>query len=145
VPPVGEEYQSTVSPANIVALIVGTIPPEQYCSSPPLTGAATIGQVQSGAVIDILFTQPLPSVTVIVILVPDGIAFTDHMLPLVLTTVPEVLVTEPELTVTPTEYVNKFAAQFAAVLTVIVGRALTTTVVLAAMLLHPVAFVTTRL
>jgi hypothetical protein len=105
----------------------------------------TTGHEQSGAVIDTLFTQPLPSVTVIVTLVPDVIVLIDHILPLVLTTVPEVLVTVPELTVTPTEYVNKSAAQAAGVLTVIVGRALTTTVVVAAILLHPLAFVTTRL
>lgn len=107
---------------------MGTGSPEQYCSSPPLTGAITTGHEQSGAVIDRLFRQPLPSVTVIVMLVPEVIALTNHIFPLVFTTVPEVLVTVPELTVTPTEYVNKSAAQFAAVVTVIVGKALTVTV-----------------
>jgi hypothetical protein len=124
VPPVEAEYQSTVSPACTAALIAGTSSPAQYCLFPPLTGAFITGQEQSGAVIEMLLIQPVPSVTVIVILVPDGIELTDHMLPIVLTTVPEVLVTVPELTVTPTEYVNKSAAQFAAVLIVMVGNAL---------------------
>jgi hypothetical protein len=104
-----------------------------------------IGQLQSGAVTGNVFKQLLPSVTVRMIPVPDGTKLIDHTLPLLLTTVPEVLVTVPELTVTPTEYVNKSVVHVAEVVTVIVGKALTTTVVVAAVLLHPLAFVTTRL
>jgi hypothetical protein len=103
------------------------------------------GQLQSGAVTGNVFKQLLPSVTVSMIGVPIGIEFIDHRLPPILFTVPEVLVTVPELTVTPTEYVNKSVEHVAEVVTVIVGKALTTTVVVAAVLLQPVAFVTTRL
>jgi hypothetical protein len=71
-----------------------------------------------------VLTHPEPSVTVMVILTPEVIEFTDQILPLVFVTVPAVLVTVPELTVTPTEYVNKSTAQVAGVLTVIVGSAL---------------------
>jgi len=38
VPPEGALYQSIVSPAETVAFITGTDPPEQYDLSPPLTG-----------------------------------------------------------------------------------------------------------
>ena len=103
VPPVVDAYQSTVSPANTVAVIDGTGLPEQYDSSPALTGTAIAGQLQSGAVTANVFEQLLPSVTVIVIPAPAGIELIDHTLPPVLVTVPKVLVTVPSLTVTPTE------------------------------------------
>ena len=119
--------------------------PEQYDLSPPLTGGAITGQLQSGAVTGNVFEQPLPSVTERVIPIPDGTKLIDHTLPPRLVTVPKVLINMPELTVAPTEYVNKSATHVAGVVIVIVGKALTVTVVVAAVLLHPLAFVTTRL
>jgi hypothetical protein len=95
--------------------------------SPPLKGGAITGQLQSGAVTDNVFKQPLPSVTVSVMPVPDGTELIVHKLPLLLNTVPAVLVTVPELTVTPTEYVNKSAAHVDGVVIVIVGNAVTVT------------------
>jgi len=116
-----------VSPGRTLAEINGIELPEQYVLSPPLAGGVITGQLQSGAVTGNVFEQLLPSVTVSVIPVPDGMPLIDHILPLVLTTVPEVLVTIPELTVTPTEYVDRSAAHVAGVVTDNTGKALTVT------------------
>ena len=133
-------YQSTVSPAKTLAVIAGIEPPEQYDSSPPLTGGAITGQLQFGAVTGNVFKQPLPSVTVSVIAVPDGTELIDHTLPPRSVTVPKVLVNTPELTVAPTEYVNKSVAHVAAVVIVIVGNGLTVITTLFD-LLQPVAVI----
>ena len=112
--------------------------PEQYALSPPLTGADIIGQLQSGAVIDILFVQLLASVTIIVMFVTFGTPVMLQTLPPRFVTVPEPHVTVPELTVTPAEYVNRSAEQVAGVVIVIVGNGLTVISTLFD-LLHPVA------
>jgi len=103
-PPVEALYQSTVSPAPTEAEIVGTASVGQYPLSPPLTGALMTGQSQFGEVTARELTQDVAgSVTVTVILVPEGTPLIVQRLPLVLTTVPTVLLTIPVLTVTPRE------------------------------------------
>jgi hypothetical protein len=87
-----------------VAFIVGITPPAQYDLSPPLTGAGTTGQAQTGAVTSSVLLHPLLAfVTVIVIFVPEGTPVIDHKLPLVLVAVPAVVVTVPVIAVTTSE------------------------------------------
>jgi hypothetical protein len=104
VPPDEELYQSTVSPVNTVAVITGITPEAQYDLSPPLTGAAITGQLQSGAVTLIVFSQPPLPVALIVTLVWAKIPVIVQTLLPELVTTPDVLVTvAPGATVTPTE------------------------------------------
>jgi len=131
-----------VSPAETDAVIVGTVPPIQYDLLPPLTGASVTGQLQFGAVTTRTFSQPLPSVTLNVILVPEITFVIDHTLPPVLVTVPEVLVTVPELTFIISEYVERSGEQVGGDVIIMNGRIFTKFVMTGDTETHPVTLVT---
>ena len=82
-------YQSAVSPVPTVTVRDGFAVPAQAVLLPPVTGAVTGGQLQSGAVTASVFVQP-SRVAVSVTLVPAAMPVT--WLP---DTVPAVLVTVP--------------------------------------------------
>src|SRR5664280_2797875 len=143
VPPDDTLYQSTVSPASTVAVMVGTTPEAQYDLSPPLTGGRTTGQEQFGAVIARELWHPPLSVTVTVTFTPAKTPVIVQTFAPVLVAIPEVHVTVPVLTVTASEYVAKSVEQVAGVVIKINGEGLTKLNIPAEVAEHPPAFVTT--
>ena len=125
VPPEAKSYQSTVKPEATVAEIDAIDPVEQYVLLPPLLGAATVGQLQLGAVTASVLMQEVEAVKVI--LVPAGIPDTVQLLPLVFTTVPEVLVNVPALKLTLIDQEERSEEQTGELAIAIVGKGFTVT------------------
>ena len=105
VPPDAKSYQSTANPDGTDAEIETIEPVEQFVLLPPLTGAATVGQPQLGAVTASVLLQDAAAVKVM--FVPDGIPETDQLLPLVFTTVPAELDSVPALKLTLKDQVER--------------------------------------
>ena len=114
VPPEAKSYQSTVNPDGTEAEIETIEPVEQYVLFPPLTGTATLGQLQLGAVIASVLRQDaeaVDAVAVKVMFVPAGIPETDQLLPPLFKTVPAVLVSDPTLKLTLKDQVERSVEQ----------------------------------
>ena len=114
VPPEAKSYQSTVNPDGTEAEIEAIEPLAQYVLLPPLTGAATLGQLQLGAVIASVLRQDadaVDAVAVKVMFVPAGIPETDQLLPPLFKTVPAVLVSVPTLKLTLKDQVERSVEQ----------------------------------
>jgi hypothetical protein len=114
VPPEAKSYQSTVNPDGTEAEIEAIEPLAQYVLLPPLTGGATVGQPQVGAVTASVLLQDGASAdnpAVKVMFVPAGIPETDQLLPPLFKTVPAVLVSVPTLKLTLKDQVERSVEQ----------------------------------
>ena len=114
VPLEAKSYQSTVNPDGTEAAIETIEPLAQYVLLPPLTGGATVGHPQLGAVTASVLLQDaeaVDAVAVKVMFVPAGIPETDQLLPPLFKTVPAVLVSVPALKLTLKDQVERSVEQ----------------------------------
>jgi hypothetical protein len=102
---------------------------------PPLTGAATVGQLQFGAVTARVLLQEV--VAVKIMFVPAGIPNTDQLFPLVFTTVPDVLVNVPALKLTLIDQVERSIEQTGELAIEIAGKGFTVMVIVAVVAHNP--------